>query len=237
MGQALHAAKIIEDLAPASPAITAASLTQASKQQLQISGATDDHKKSSRWRRDGFLFEAIAWIAARQAGTPRTYLKDPHIKSTTQGIDGLMIEMDPAGPEVSRATIFEDKCSENPRDIFRDDVMKAFGDHHKNLRGPDLVAGAAALIKESGIDGTAAVTAAARVLDLAYRRYRASLAVTAAHDSLKGRIALFKGYDKLKDIKAEQRVGTTFIVNGDLRDWFDNLADHAIAALDSMEGA
>jgi hypothetical protein len=235
MGQALHAAKIIDELAPASPAITAASLTQAAKQQLLIIGATDDHKKASRWRRDGFLFEAISWIVARQAGTPRTYLKDPHIKSTTQGIDGLMIEMTPAAREVSRATIFEDKCSENPRDIFRGDVMKAFGDHHKNLRGPDLVAGAAALIKESGIDGTAAVTAAARVLDLAYRRYRASLAVTATHDSLKGRIALFKGYDKLKDINAEQRVGATFIVDGDLRPWFDGLAAHAIAALDSME--
>ena len=192
-------------------------------------------RDASRWRRDGFLFEAISWIAARQDGTPRTSMKDPHIKSTTQGIDGLMIELNASAPEVLSATIFEDKCSEDPRAMFRDDVMKAFNDHHKNLRGPELVSGAAALIEKSGIDGTAAVQAAARVLDLAYRHYRASLAVTTDHDSEKGRIALFKGYNKLTGITAKQRIGATLIVDGDLRDWFDNLADQAMTALDHME--
>jgi hypothetical protein len=235
MGQALHAAKIIEDLSPTSSAITAASLTKAAKQQLQINGTKKSQRDASRWRRDGFLFEAISWIAARQGGTRRSYMKDPHIKSTTQGIDGLMIELKASAPEVFRATIFEDKCSEDPRAIFRGDVMKAFADHHKNLRGPELVSGAAALIQKSGIDGTAAVQAAARVLDLAYRRYRASLAVTTDHDSEEGRIALFKDYDKLTGINAEQRIGATFIVDGELRDWFDSLANHAMAALDKME--
>jgi hypothetical protein len=234
MGQARHAAKIIDDLAPASSAISAASLAGAAKRQLQITGTTEDQKDASRWRRDGFLFEAISWIAARQGGTLRTYMIDPHIKSTTQGIDGLMIEMEAKAPEVARATIFEDKCSENPRAIFRGDVMQAFQDHHKNLRGPDLVSGAAALIEKSGIDGTAAVQAAARVLDLAYRRYRASLAITKDLDSESGRAALFKGYEKLSGINAEQRVGATFVVDGKLRDWFDGLANDAIIAIDKM---
>jgi hypothetical protein len=48
MGQALHAAKIIEDLSPTSSAITAASLTEAAKRQLRISGATEQHKDASR---------------------------------------------------------------------------------------------------------------------------------------------------------------------------------------------
>jgi hypothetical protein len=161
-------------------------------------------------------------------------MKDPHIKATTQGIDGLMIELAASAPEITHATIFEDKCSENPRAIFRGDVMKAFQDHHENLRGPELVSGAAALIEKSGIDGTAAVQAASRVLDLAYRRYRAALAVTADHDSAEGRIALFKGYNKLAGITAQQRIGATFIVDGDLRDWFDDLSNCAIAALEDM---
>jgi hypothetical protein len=230
----LHAAKIIEGLSPTSSAITAASLTDAAKRQLRIVGKTDDQKDASRWRRDGFLFEAISWIAARQGGTSRIYMKDPHIKSTTQGIDGLMIELAASAPEITAATIFEDKCSEHPRAIFRQDVMKAFGDHHKNLRGPELVSGASALIEKSGLDGTAAVQAASRVLDLAYRRYRASLAVNTEHDSEKGRVALFKGYDKLKGITAQQRIGATFVIDGDLRDWFDSLAKRAMTALDEM---
>jgi hypothetical protein len=44
MGQALHAAKIIEDLSPTSSAITAASLTEAAKKQLRISGTTNNTK-------------------------------------------------------------------------------------------------------------------------------------------------------------------------------------------------
>ena len=235
MGQAMHAAKIISELAPASPAITRDALILAAKQQLQINGTTEDQKKAFRWRRDGFLFELISWIAARQQSSPRTYLKDPHIKSTTQGIDGLMIEMDAKAPQVSRATIFEDKCSENPRAIFRDDVMKSFEDHHNHARAPELVSVAASLIAKSGVDETAAVEAAARVLDLAYRRYRASLAITAKDDTRTGRASLFKGYGKLAGIEAEQRVSATFVVDDDLRDWFDELADQAMTVLDGFK--
>lgn len=235
MGQAIHAAKIINALAPASPAITHDALILAAKQQLQINGTTEEQKDASRWRRDGFLFESISWVAARQQSTSRTYLKDPHIKSTTQGIDGLMIEMDANLPQVSRATIFEDKCSDNPRAMFRDEVMKSFEDHHNHARAPELVSVAASLIAKSGIDETAAVEAAARVLDLVYRRYRAALAITAKDDSQRGRASLFKGYGKLIGIEAEQRVGATFIVNGDLRGWFDDLADRTTMVIDGFK--
>ena len=44
-----------------------------------------------------------------------------------------MIELAASEPEIASATIFEDKCSENPRAIFRQDVMKAFGDHHNKI--------------------------------------------------------------------------------------------------------
>jgi hypothetical protein len=235
MGQAIHAAKIIGELAPAFPALTDDALIIAAKQQLRINGTTEDHRNASRWRRDGFLFEAISWIAARQQSSPRTYLKDPHIKSTTQGIDGLMIEMEADAPKVSRATIFEDKCSDNPRAIFRDDVMKSFEDHHNHARAPELVSIAASLIAKSGINETAAVEAAARVLDLAYRPYLASLAITAEDDSQERRASLFKGYGDLKGIEAEQRVGATFVIDDDLRGWLDKLADRAMVVLDNFK--
>src|SRR5262245_53629455 len=66
MGQALHAAKVIRDLTPAEPAMTEANLILAAKRQLQIHGTTTEQRNASRWRRDGFLFESISWIAARQ---------------------------------------------------------------------------------------------------------------------------------------------------------------------------
>jgi len=231
MGQAVHAAKIIHDLESASPAITHSALLSAAQQQLSIVGTTVDQRLSSRWRRDGFIFECISWLAARQTSSTRTFLKDPHIKSTTQGLDGLMIELDAQQPTLAVATIFEDKCSKNPRAMFRDDVMTTFRSHHSQSRGPELVSAAAALIEKSGIDGTSAVTAAARVLDLAFRRYRAALVIEKTDDSEARRKAIFKDYDDLKRIKPSQRIGATFVVDGDLRDSFEELAAKAIAII------
>jgi hypothetical protein len=234
MGQAIHAAKIISELQPASPAITHDSLIEAAKLQLRVSGSTQNQRDASRWRRDGYLFEAISWIAARQSSGPRAYLKDPHLKSTTQGIDGLMVELDPEKPEVTRTIIFEDKCSDNPRQKFRDEVLEAFGDHHKHARAPELVSTAAALIEKSGLDATAAVQAAASVLDLQRRYYRASLAIVPSQDNAAFRTSLFKDYEDLAGIPAEQRIGATFVTGAGLRDWFDSFAASITTALDNL---
>jgi hypothetical protein len=234
MGQAAHAAKIIAELRPANPAISHKALKDAAKDQLSIRGDTPERRDASRWRRDGFIFEAISWIAARQDGGETALLKDPHIKSTTQGIDGLMLELDPGKSKVIRATIFEDKCSEDPRQKFRDEVLPTFADHHDNKRGPELVSAAAALIERIGLDGTAATQAAGRVLAHEFRRYRVALAVTSEEDSKKRRQALFKDFDKLKGIRQAQRVGASFVTPGKLRDWFDALATRATAYIETL---
>jgi len=153
---------------------------------------------------------------------------------TTQGLDGLMIELDTAGAKVKRATIFEDKCSENPDDTFRYKIMPAFKEHHEDKRAPDLVATAAALLKEAGLDGTKAVEAAGRVLDKTYRAYRGSLAVTTVDDSIERRQSMFKTYKELDGIEANQRVGAVLVTSENLRDWFDALADRAIEYIDDL---
>jgi hypothetical protein len=38
------------------------------------------------------IFEAISWLAARQV-YPGVLLKTPHVSATSQGLDGLMIEL------------------------------------------------------------------------------------------------------------------------------------------------
>ena len=44
-------------------------------------------------------------------------------------------------------------------------------------------------------------------MDRDQRRYRAAFALTGQHDSQKERQELFKGYDALDGISAEQRIG------------------------------
>jgi hypothetical protein len=60
MGQATHAAEIVSELRPTAAALTDTALKTAAKHQLSIIGDTKDKQDASRWRRNGFLFEAIS---------------------------------------------------------------------------------------------------------------------------------------------------------------------------------
>ena len=234
MGQATHAAQIINELLPGEPAINDEALTADAKQALSISGKTDKERDVSRYHRDGLIFEAISWASAQQATNSKALLRDPHVKSTTQGLDGLMIELEGKHSEIRRVTIFEDKCSEDPRRVFRTEIMPAFLAYHQKLRANELLAAAAALLGKAGVRGTKASQAAARVLDKEYRAYRGCLAITPEDDSQERRDRLFKGYEKLGGITASQRVGGVLVTANDLRAWFDQLANLAIAYINSL---
>ena len=235
MGQATHAAQIIRKMLPAEPAINHDQLREAAKAQLSIVGSNQAQIKARRSHRDGLIFESISWIAAQQSVTGLALLRDPHLSSTTQGLDGLMIELDASGVAITCATIFEDKCSEDPREQFREKIMPAFRmAHHGSKRAPDLVATAASLLEKTGMDGTAASKASARVLDKTYRAYRGSLAITPTDDTIDRYQALFKDYEDLDGIDAARRIGGMLVTADDLRAWFDELANKAVAYIDSL---
>ncbi|NKM14614.1 hypothetical protein GFL85_26970 [Rhizobium laguerreae] len=234
LGQAQHAVRIIDELEPLAPALSAAELFRGARGQMLIRGTTEAQKDTSRYHRDGFLFECISWIVARQSSSARTFMKDPHIAATTQGLDGLAIEMDSEKDVMIGATIFEDKCTDNPRKKFHSEVMVTFGEHHTSKRVRDLVANAVSLIRESGLNGSEATKAAARVLDRSFRTYRASLTVGSDISTPQRRKKLFKGYTDLEEITKEQRIGATLIVE-ELREWFQGLADEVIVALNEYE--
>lgn len=232
LGQSQHAARIIATLEPAAPAFSDADLIADARTQMQIRGTTEDERKVSRVHRDGFLFECMSWVVARQGADERTFLKDPHIDATSHGLDGLVVELHPTKPEIRRATICEDKCTTNARRLFRRDVMRAFGDHHNNKRARDLIANAAAIIRESGLNGTDATKAAARVLNKTVRSYRAALTTRVLTGNR--RVRLFRGFDELDGITQAQRIGATFEIAGDIRDWFQALADAIVTTLDGF---
>jgi len=234
MGQATHAAQIIRKGLPAQPPINLEALRNAAKERLVIEGTTEEQRRARRSHRDGLMFESISWIAAQQYVAGKALLLDPHLSATTQGLDGLMIELDQSGAAITRTTIFEDKCSEDPRRMFRDEILPAFLAHHENKRAPELLASAASLLEKTGLDGSAANQAAARVLDKAYRAYRGSLAITTTDDTPARRQALFKDYEELDGIEAARRVAGTLVTADDLRAWFDELAGKAIAYIDLL---
>ena len=74
------------------------------------------------------MFEAISWIAARQVYGKAAYMKAPHVSATSQGLDGLMLELSSDQTQIDRTTVFEDKCSEDPISTFKSKVIPAFRD-------------------------------------------------------------------------------------------------------------
>jgi hypothetical protein len=236
MGQAAYAAHILKELLAAAPAFTHHDLCHEAKVRLTVQEKkTTPRTGYPRWQRDGFMFEAISWIAARQAHGDGALLKDPHVSATSQGLDGLMIELADDKSDLVATTIFEDKCTDDPRETFLQKVMPALLDRHQNKRSAELVASASALLRMAGIDEGAAANLAAAVMDRARRRYRAAFALPVDHDTQKARQALFKGYDALTGIQAKQRIGASLLVDGKVRDWCDALAARTVAYLDELE--
>lgn len=235
VGQVVHAARILDQLEQNTPALSIPQLNEAACEQLTIkSGLNPEQEKAARAHRDGFLFECISWIATRQGANDRIFQKDPHISATSQGLDGLVVELEPMKAQIKTVTICEDKCTDYPRNKFRDEVMPTFTEHHGNqVRGRELLATAVDIIKSKFTNGTEALIAAQRVMELGRRRYRAALTVDATIVTPAKRAKLFKDYNGLAGIEQSQRIGATFVMSGDLRTWFQQLADAVIAAIKS----
>lgn len=233
VGQVAHAARILDQLEQNAPAISMPQLNEAACEQLIIkSGLNPAQEIAARAHRDGFLFECISWIATRQGANDRIFQKDPHISATSQGLDGLVVELEPMKAQIKTVTICEDKCTDYPRDKFRDEVMPTFTEHHGNkLRGRELLATAVDIIKSKFTNGTEALLAAQRVMELDCRHYRAALTVVATIVTPEKRAKLFKGYNGLTGIEQSQRIGATFVMSGDLRTWFQQLAEAVIAEI------
>lgn len=228
--QQLQAARIVRELLPAVSLFNNIDVFKAARHKISSKGK---HQKAIE-QRDGLLFEAISWIAALKTTSKHALMTPPHLSSTTQGIDGLILELAEGQTEIIWATIREDKCSQTPRKIFQSQVLKTFRSHHKGERAPELVASAAELLDKI-VDATQAVRAAEKILNFNFRRYRAALTIESKDDHQDKRKSIFKDFDSLDGIKQEQRLGAVFVVNGDLRNYFEQLSKKIIIAIDKWE--
>lgn len=236
MGQAAQAAYILEELVSPRPAFSVETLRQEAKIKLTIDEkASNPRKGYPQWQRDGFVFEAITWLAAKSSHGEGTLLKDPHVSATSQGLDGLMLQISADKDEVQNVTVFEDKCSDHPRNTFRDKVIPAFIEHHTNARCAEIVATAATLLTGAGVRYEDAARLSAAVTDKSKRKYLAAFSLPTSFDTKEKRITLFADYNRLDGLKADQRIGVSFITSDDMRKWIADIANKAIQYLDSLE--
>jgi hypothetical protein len=234
MGLSEAASNVIKALDPAWAPPSHAARIATAVAKLTVKSATNP-EGVPLFHRDGLIFEVISWLVATQQATPNTLIRPPHVNATTQGMDGLAIELSASQTSLEKVTIFEDKCSKSPARIFNREVIPSFLQHHSDGRVPELVSTATALIKQAHLSPVDAVRIAEEVLNHDIRQYQAALAISATHDSEARRKKIFNQYSKIKGITSSQRIAATFVVNSDVRVWFDQMAAKAVAYLKALE--
>lgn len=228
IGRALHAAMILDGAHPAgTPPIVSAALKE--KLRLELHPQTDPKV----WHRDGLLFEIISWVAARLTATVNDAISDPHLKATNQGTDCVKVTIDPVARTLTRATVYEYKCTTNWRQLFSQGVLAAFREYVSGERDNQLAQAAITLLISLGFnpeERNAAYDELVRARPLAFQ---ASLTVAPSGFTVDQRLALFTGYDAIAgDIAI--RGGNTMPLDN-VRVWFADFSARVWARIEVFD--
>ncbi|MEE4209747.1 MAG: hypothetical protein V2I43_10820 [Parvularcula sp.] len=183
------------------------------------------------YHRDGWVFQAISWIAMNKQ-EDNALIRAPQSRKADKGLDGLLIRFDDKG--VAHVVICEEKATEHPRQKVQSQVWPEFIDFESGARDHELVAGVTSLLATSGEDDPDAVVADILWEDV--RAYRVAVTVGDSHATTAGRKRLFKGYEETVDGDVERRQAETLHLE-DVREWISDLAAKATAVIDAAEAA
>jgi hypothetical protein len=170
------------------------------------------------WHRDGLLFEIISWVVARITGAPDEVISTPHLKSTQQGLDTIKIGFDPVTRNITRAVIHEQKCTDHPRNQFRDNVLRSFREWKDHKRDNELVQAVTSLVERFNLTPDEHVALYDRLIQVHPLAFQAALTVTPTQFGAPRCVALFTGYTAVTPDIAD-RLGDTFPLPN-IRDWF-----------------
>lgn len=221
LGQYKHVSRILDGLTSRPMSTTADHAADAIKKLTVAPGA-------EAWHRDGWIFQAISWIAAHQK-KEAGFLRGPHIRKADHGFDGLQLEFSPDGKSVTAVIIFEDKATTNPRPTIRDDVWPSIADLEAGQRVTELTSDVTGMLEayrslSPEVDVEQAVS---EILWKEARRYRVSITIGDAHASEQKRADLFAGYDENAPGAISKRRAETIYIP-ELRKWMDGFAARVI---------
>jgi hypothetical protein len=186
--------------------------------------------KADPWHRDGLLFETICWIVARMGAGADETLSDPHRRATQQGADTVKVDFDPVERELINITVFEQKCSDKPREKFRDEILPVFKDWIDGIRDDELMQIAIGLLDRYNLTDAESRRAFGKIAMTRPLKFRAALTVSPEVFPTAECAKVFKDYDQL-NLEFIARFGDTFPL-ADIRRWF---ADFAIAVWAKIE--
>ncbi|MEN4937507.1 hypothetical protein ABE424_16770 [Stenotrophomonas sp. TWI1149] len=219
LGQADHLAEILK--ASGVPQVEADGIARSEAIKLVTASADNPY------HRDGWLFQVMSWICAHRLNA-NSAIRTPHMILAHKGLDGLQVEAGENG--ISHVVIFEDKATDNPRDVIRDEVWPEFRELESGSRQNMIAAEVVSLLKSSGYPN--ATDAVKSIIWREARVFKASITVGDYHASPRGLSSLFMDYDEVVKGDMSRRRGDIFHV-ADLRGWMQELAEKVVAILDS----
>lgn len=226
LGRARHAARVIHG-AEGGRLIATAGLKERLQTQLILPA------DAQVYHRDGMLIEAICWVAAHMEATPEELISDPHLQSTQQGTDMVKITFDMAAHQVTKATIYEQKCTTSPRQLFRDDVLTAFKEYTAQKRDNQIVQIALSLLASLNLTDEQELAVHSTLVKQRPFSFSAGLTVSPDVYTPAQCLALFDGFSTITPDIAN-RQGNTFPLE-DIRAWFAAFANKVWEFVEAAE--
>lgn len=224
LGQYRHVERILAGVTGGAPVARAEHVADA---RAKLSVDPD----GSPYRRDGWVFQVISWIAAHQC-KGASIVRAPHPRKADHGFDGLQLELSDDGSAITAVMICEDKATENPRPTITSQVWPEIVRLEANERITELTHDVSAMLATQVGAGTALNVdrAVEEILWKDARRYRVSITVKDEHQAEEARAALFKGYDDKATGSVIRRRAETICIP-DMRAWMDDFAERVKARL------
>jgi hypothetical protein len=231
IGKALHINEILQNSLTAFVSITN-KIREQHKQKLYADLNPDPTKEVKIFHRDGLLFEIICWICINRCLVEGELVSYPHLSSTRQGIDTLKISLEPQTFMVKTVTVCEQKCTGEPRDKFRDEVLPAFKVWLDGKRNGELTQDTSALMRGSGGTFDADQFYDHLIVNRPFVM-QAYLTVLPEHHEPRRYNDLLKGFSALPGTSEWKFVDTMAFPQ--LRPWFQQFALKVWAKIESYE--
>ena len=223
LGQYRHVLRVLDETDCIAVAPTR-SVLEGARQLLTVPSGADP------FHRDGWLFQVVAWIAAR-IQNETSLVAPPHMQHAEKGFDGLHVHIDEETRTVRTAVICEDKATTNPRQTIRDQVWTEFETLEAGKRDNQLAAQVSTLLESRrDLDLDQAIR---QVFWNQARAYRVSITVGDVHGDANGRRRLFEGYYETVSGDVSRRRAETLHLD-DLRSWMDRIATMALEAAERI---
>lgn len=200
---------------------------QGSPIEAAIKKLEEPESDEARYRRDGWVFQLMAWLTAEATCGPTDLVRYPQSQPAMHGLDGLIVNLGDGVADVAGVVICEEKATDRPRDIITSKVWPEVEDYESGRRDNELQSEVTALLDRLEPDQATALVETIHWKRV--RRYRVSVT---GNDHAPAQ--MFAGFEARAPGPVERRRGEVLDIGtpiSDLRSWMTVLCADVVAEL------